>query len=124
MKPVDGETNKHRIRIGPFASRERDGNNGLFQFYRGGYILNVMVSDGLGWEHVSVSRLGETRCPSWEDMCFAKDLFWGEEEVVVQYHPAKADYVNMHPYTLHLWKPTGVDIPTPPPIMVGLGRKK
>lgn len=41
------------------------------------------------------------------------------EECVVQFHPAKADYVNYHPATLHLWKPVGVPIPKPPPERVG-----
>jgi hypothetical protein len=28
-------------------------------------------------------------------------------------------YVNCHPYVLHLWKPTGVDLQAPPAILVG-----
>jgi hypothetical protein len=74
------------------------------------------------WEHVSVSvRVpGETRCPTWEEMCEIKDMFWDKDETVIQYHPAEADYVNMHPHTLHLWKPIGVELPTPPSIMVGV----
>ncbi len=53
-------------------------------------------------------------------MCFIKDLFWDEDDVVVQYHPAKSDYVNNHQYTLHLWRPTEGEMPTPPSIMVGI----
>jgi hypothetical protein len=60
--------------------------------------------DNLGaWEHVSVSL--HNRCPGWEEMCFIKDLFWDDSECVVQFHPAKADYINAMPYCLHLWKP-------------------
>ena len=55
------------------------------------------------WEHVSVSHRG--RCPSWEEMRDVKDLFWAEDECVVQFHPPKSEYVNIHPYVLHLWKP-------------------
>ena len=51
-------------------------------------------------------------------MCFIKDLFFNEDETVVQYHPAKSDYVNNNPYVLHLWRPTDQDIPQPPTFMV------
>ena len=69
------------------------------------------------WEHVSVSN--EARCPTWEEMCWIKSLFWEDEEVVVQFHPAKSEYVNYHPFCLHLWKPIGFELPTPPAIAVG-----
>lgn len=51
-------------------------------------------------------------------MCYIKSLFWDDEEVVIQYHPKKSEYVNLHPYCLHLWKPIGIEIPTPPKEMV------
>jgi hypothetical protein len=53
-------------------------------------------------------------------MCFIKDLFWDAEDVVIQYHPAKSEYVNMHENTLHLWRPVGKEIPTPPKELVGV----
>ena len=59
------------------------------------------------------------RCPNWLEMCFAKGLFWEDEEAVMQLHPPKSDYVNCHPYCLHLWKPLETAIPLPPSIMVG-----
>ncbi len=74
--------------------------------------LHVIASHGGGWEHVSVSL--NNRCPTWDEMCFIKDLFFNDEDYVVQYHPAKSNYVNIHKYVLHLWKPIGIKIPTPP----------
>jgi len=71
------------------------------------------------WEHVSVSLIYADRCPTWQEMCFIKNIFWDEEDSVIQYHPAKKDYVNYHPHTLHLWNPIGFAIPTPPSILVG-----
>lgn len=56
----------------------------------------------LGWEHVSVST--RRRAPNWTEMCFVKDLFWDEEEAVVQFHPPRSQYVNIFPYCLHLWR--------------------
>lgn len=72
----------------------------------------VVFSWGGGWEHVSVSFANRT--PTWDEMCKIKDMFWNEDECVVQYHPPKSDYVNVHPYCLHLWKPIGKEIITPP----------
>lgn len=89
-----------------------------------GMTLYVIASDGTGfpesegeaWEHVSVST--KSRCPTWEEMCWVKDLFFDDSEVVVQFHPAKKDYVNNHPFVLHLWKPKSSTIPMPPRVMV------
>ncbi|MCR4532718.1 hypothetical protein NUV62_17465 [Acinetobacter venetianus] len=71
----------------------------------------------MGWEHVSVSL--PARCPTWEEMCFIKSLFWGEDDCVIQYHPPKSDYVNNHQYCLHMWRPIEQSLPTPPSFMVG-----
>lgn len=92
-----------------------DHKSGAFSFRDG---LGCIVSAGEGWEHVSVSR--KSRCPSWEDMCRIKELFWDDEDCVMQLHPPKSEYVNYHQYTLHLWRPIdGQKIPRPPAIMVG-----
>ena len=79
-------------------------------------MLHVRVSDGEGWEHVSISLYNRT--PKWKEMCFIKDLFWDEDEVVLQYHPAKDNYVNKFEHCLHLWKPIGLEFPVPPMIFV------
>ena len=55
-------------------------------FRRQGTLWNVIASWSGGWEHVSVSLPGQSRCPRWDEMCFIKDLFWAEDECVVQYH--------------------------------------
>jgi hypothetical protein len=71
------------------------------------------------WEHVSVSIVsGGGKCPSWNAMCFVKSLFWDDEECVVQFHPAKSNYVNMHSGCLHLWRSKTQAFPTPPTICV------
>lgn len=111
--------NKYRVRHGRMWSEDSDGNNGCFQIsLPRGQWLNVIASDGDGWEHVSVSR--QDRCPTWEEMCAVKDIFWDLEDCVVQFHPPRREYVNVHPFCLHMWRPTGGwDIPMPPRIMVG-----
>lgn len=85
----------------------------------GKYFLCI-VSSGMGWDHVSVSIPTERRTPTWEEMCYIKHVFFKDDEVVVQYHPAKSDYVNNHEYCLHLWRCQNVEFPTPHPIMVGI----
>lgn len=112
--------NKYRIRTGRLATTEIHGNNGAFDLVlKHRQVVFVIASDGMGWEHVSVSR--SDRCPTWDEMCQVKALFWGEEDCVVQYHPPSSDYVNNHPRCLHLWRPTkGIKIPMPPSIMVGV----
>jgi hypothetical protein len=118
----DQDVEKCRVRNGPSGSDESYGNNGQFVLSGlKGEKLFVQVSDGMGWEHVSVSvfRSRLKRCPTWEEMCYVKDLFWEDEECVVQYHPPRSDYVNCHNFVLHLFKPIGIDIPRPPSILIG-----
>lgn len=95
-----------------------EGNNGFFKIPFENVLLFVQASDGMEWEHCSVS-LNKNRCPTWEEMCFIKNLFWDAEDCVIQYHPRNSDYVNCMQYCLHLWRPIGKSIFTPPTIMVG-----
>ncbi|RKZ15797.1 hypothetical protein DRQ53_07990 [bacterium] len=112
---------RYRVTDGMMASTPDYGNNGLFhiQHSRLRRPAHVIASDGAGWEHVSVSTPGTKFCPKWETMCIIKGMFWDPEDQVIQYHPAKSMYVNTHPYTLHLWRPIGVEIPSPPMWTVG-----
>ena len=63
-----------------------------------------------GWEHVSVSPKHKFRIPTWNDMCYLKDVFFDEEEEVYQIHPKKSEYVNLSENCLHLWKPIGHEL--------------
>jgi hypothetical protein len=118
---IPEQLEKARIRQGDYGSDSSFGTTGAFMIngpcYMDLRILSSGAWDNLDWEHVSVSL--KNRCPNWQEMCFVKDLFWNEDEVVMQLHPAKKDYVNHHEYCLHLWRPTKVEIPLPPRIMVG-----
>lgn len=105
-----------------FYRTKGDSKNGVFKVYVNGRSFLVIASNGGGWEHVSVSPCSRKRqsCPTWEEMCEIKDLFFEAEERVVQYHPPKSEYVNQHPYCLHLWRPLAEDMPFPPAIFVGM----
>lgn len=75
-----------------------------------------------GFEHVSVHvknvrRKGGRktvvkRFPTWEEMCFVKDLFWDKDEAVAQFHWPEGDADGEPSHTLHLWKHwTGFALP-------------
>lgn len=125
--------NEHRIRVGHYRSTPSDGFNGMFEFALPGEARRIrcLASDGSGlegtvieskpkWQHVSVSFGPNAKTtPSWKLMCRIKDLFWDENDVVVQFHPAKSEYVNFHPHCLHLWRSLDQPQPIPPSIYVG-----
>jgi len=109
----------YRLTTGELQSSKENGNNGVFIITRDKLKgqLTVIASDGFLWNHVSVSR--PDRCPTYEELKLVKDLFWGREDTVVQYFPKESEYINNHPYCLHLWQCQG-EFPTPPSILVGI----
>lgn len=121
MRSLEEIYNATNLKINQIGS---DGGSGII--YRGTKpFATVVFSYGGGWEHISMAPLKRSKMPTWDDMCRLKDMFFYEDEVVVQYHPAKKDYVNMIQNCLHLWKPIDETLPVPPSIFVGLkkGRK-
>jgi hypothetical protein len=104
----------------PLYGSYGDGQNGAFLLAIAGYDYKIIASNGGGWEHVSVSPSDLKRPPGWDVMCKIKDMFFEDDEVVIQIHPAKKDYINNHPYCLHLWRSTEAIQPLPPPEFIGL----
>lgn len=80
----------------------------------------VVCSICAGWEHVSVAPLSRNITPSWNEMCLIKDIFFKEDEAVVQIHPPKAEYVNNVENCLHLWRCTYKEMVLPPSVLVGI----
>lgn len=123
MKPSFAHLDHERKLQGEYASRAGD-HFGAFYFYRGGVTIITLASAGdesMPWEHVSaraIERNGKERVPTWAEMCWLKDQFWNDDECVVQYHPPRSEWVNVHPFVLHLWKPVGIELPRPPIIAV------
>jgi hypothetical protein len=99
--PFPRELDDHRY-AGPWGEP-----NGHFFFKRGSAVLSVRVSNGGGWDHVSVSL--KTRCPTWEEMCYVREKFFADDEWVMQLHPPKTENVNYHPFCLHLWRPQSTE---------------
>lgn len=104
-----------RVRMGQWGSPPC-APYGAFDLERDGVQIRVLMSTGDGWDHVSVST--PSRCPTWEEMHWIKGLFFRPEEAVMQLHPPEADYRNLHPYCLHMWRPQRQEIPLPPGILV------
>lgn len=104
-----------------------EGNNGIFSVpsVEPGWDLIIICSDGTedlaegeqkDWEHVSISTRQGTRVrmPTWKEMQFVKTLCWDGDDTVVQFHPKQSNYINVHPYVLHLWRWKKGEFPTPP----------
>jgi hypothetical protein len=57
--------------------------------------------DGRRWVHVSLST--PDRLPTWDELKRAKSIFVGDDRTALQVLPPLSEYVNRHPYCLHLW---------------------
>ena len=101
-----------------FAKENIDG--GVAEIHVGGWQGSVIWSNGAGWEHISVHPFARRITPSWDDMCKVKEIFFKDDEAVIQVHPTKAEYVNNLENCLHLWRCTYKDMVLPPAILVGI----
>jgi len=115
MKTIKEITENRRLHIDQLSV---DGGSGVISMP--GWMGSVIFSKGGGWEHISVSPSQKRITPSWDDMVRIKDMFWNDDEAVIQIHPAKADYVNNMPNCLHLWRCYYKDMLLPPSCFVGI----
>ena len=70
------------------------------------FFFQVLASiEPNGWGHVSVALWNNARIPKWEEMCFIKSIFFDAEDLCIQFHPKKSQYVNLHDKCLHIWQP-------------------
>ncbi len=112
MKGITKDAEKCRVRKGFLGTSSMHSKNGAFVIGD----LHIIISDGKGWDHISVSC--QDRCPTWDEMCKVKDIFFDVDECIMQLHPPKKDYINYHPFCLHLWRPHFTEIPMPPKDMI------
>ena len=61
-----------------------DGASGTYYTHK--WTGSIIFSTGAGWEHVSVAPFKRSVTPSWDDMCEIKNIFWGEDEAVIEVH--------------------------------------
>ena len=94
------------LRLEPMVQVQPDGSFAVGEVYartdgmKAIVSLDLPSSDTVQWLHVSVSF--KDRCPSWDDMCNAKQNLMGDV-YAIQMHPPQSEWVNRHPYCLHLW---------------------
>lgn len=115
MKNLEEIKASRRVLIGDIAE---DGFRG--EIHLSGWMGSVIASHGAGWEHVSVSPYKKSYTPSWDDMVTIKNIFFHDNEAVIQVHPPKAEYVNNMPNCLHLWRCTYKNMVLPPSCLVGI----
>lgn len=92
------------------------GKSGAFKVELNGRVIQIIASNELDWDHVSVSL--SNRSPNWKEMCYVKSLFWEDEETVMQLHVPKSKHINIFEHCLHMWKPHSSEIPMPPEFMI------
>jgi hypothetical protein len=113
MLRIPREMERYRVVLpGPGGDGNRQ--NGMLEIPH--LLLRIVVSDGEGWDHVSVSH--RDRTPTWEEMEAIKRMLFSPEDCVMQLHPPLANYKNDHPHVLHMWRPHNQVIPQPPRDMV------
>ena len=108
---------KNRYQLPGYPITNEGDKQGYFRFKKNGNIYHCIVSSGLDWDHVSVI-LDKKRCPTWDEMCWIKDLFFDVNEMVIQIHPKKNQYINLSKNCLHLWRYQKEEFPFPDKIMV------
>ena len=115
MRAFEEIKNNPRVIVG---QKGYDGGNGTITLplWRG----SVIWSTGAGWDHVSVSPESKRIVPTWDEMCKIKEIFFYDDEAVIQIHPPKDEYVNNMPNCLHLWRCTYKEMLLPPSCLVGL----
>ena len=111
----------HRATGGPIPSDKSFGNNGAFMLSYNGATLVIILSDGGGWDHVSVHVVApdlSLRCPTWDEMEYVRKMVFRGDEWAMQLHAPVDKHINEHLHVLHIWRPQNQEIPVPPRIMV------
>jgi hypothetical protein len=64
-------------------------------------LSDAVELDGKRWRHFSMARAD--RIPTWEELVAMKELFLGAESRALQVIAPRSEWVNIHPYCLHLF---------------------
>lgn len=88
------KSSKSSTRLGIFEFPLENGESTL--------LCSAVIRDY--WEHVFLDLRKSDRCPTYEEMCRLKQYFFNENEIALQIHPKKSEYVNACQHRLHLWR--------------------
>jgi len=64
-------------------------------------MAEVEEHDGERWLHLSMSH--PRRMPNYEEMCYLKRHWLGEQAKAIEIHAPLAEHVNIHQTCRHLW---------------------
>ena len=117
MRPIEEILSDRRHVYSDTVEICDDGMRGYLSIQR--VEMTFVASWGGDWDHVSVAPVKRKILPTWEQMCIVKDVFFREDEAVIQIHPPRSEYVNMMTNCLHLWRPISKQLVLPPSFMVG-----
>jgi hypothetical protein len=96
----------------PWTGVVYEDNNGHYHITGPlGARLFVIASDGLDWDHVSVSL--PNRTPTWAEMVFIRSLFFRDDETVMQLSVPARDHVQLPPLLPALVASADVGDPSP-----------
>ena len=118
MRSVQEIINNHRYIYSDDLQIGNDGFRGYMTV--DGINMTFVASWDCGWDHVSVAPLKSNKMPTWDQMCKVKEIFFRDDEAVIQIHPPKDQYVNNKSNCLHLWRSNDKKMLLPPSFMVGL----
>lgn len=102
ISPIKVKSDKGEETVGYYVKHERIRD----------YVYQCFVDESKDIEHVSVTLLAiekkrfreVSRTATWQEMCFIKDLFFNEDEEVIQIHRSRIKGEAITTRTLHLWK--------------------
>ena len=102
------DTLKPRVLPANYAQQEDYANAAFYRRQDGMTVISeVAVYDKRMWLHVSCAFADQL--PSWTDLREVKTVFCGPKRLALSILPSEAEYVNIHPYVLHLWCPLDHD---------------
>lgn len=92
---------------------QREVGDGHLSVFVGREPTTVANGDRLLLWHLSISHRTNDqppqpgRYPTWDEIREARERFIPDEVTVAMFLPPKAEYVNVHSTTFHLWEVTG-----------------
>lgn len=108
----------YRVTQGVLATDRGHGNNGAFLIPATGHPAAVIASDQDGWEMVSIAHC--ERPLTLAEVDAIRDLFWSQDDVVIQFHFPHQDRKGQHRYAVKLWRRAGQDAQLPPRHLLGV----
>jgi hypothetical protein len=83
------------------VERRLDGLKYVQAFTGLSLIISGELHDSRRWIHLSLAH--KDRMPTWTELVDIKEIFIGRDDTSIQVIPPRKQYVNIHPFCLHLF---------------------